>query len=143
MEKETAGFPFFVFSYDDARIQKLHFCLGNLSRWDASLDNEEKKPRCDWYDEKGDFLLRPDKLPRYGPNFMWMFMTLAKFWGKLGRRIRSARTEAAVKEICNDTVVMCVARVFFIAIPYVLTWPGADLCASTTRKILCLNVFLS
>ena len=43
MEKETAGFPFFVFSYEAARIQKLHFCVGNLSSWDASLDNKETR----------------------------------------------------------------------------------------------------
>jgi hypothetical protein len=43
MEKETSSFPFFVAEYDDVRIQKLHFCFGNLSRWDASLENEETR----------------------------------------------------------------------------------------------------
>jgi hypothetical protein len=108
VQKEINKFPFFVSSYDQQRIQKLHFMWGNVSRLDFAKNDASAgaAPRSNWFDDEGVFMNRVDMLEDYGPSYMHLFMKLCRGMGSWGKKVRNIKTAAGVDNMLAKTMTM-------------------------------------
>ena len=101
-------FPFLVSSYEQPRIQRLHFMWGNVSRLDFARNDasESAAPRSDWFDVAEMFLNRVDLLEDYGPTYMHLFMKLCRGMGSWGKKVRNIKTAAGVDSMLEKKLTM-------------------------------------
>jgi hypothetical protein len=83
-------------------VQRLHLKFGNLSRVDARLNTEDRKPYCNWFCRDQEFIDRAGRLPLYGANYFPVLYVLLKGWAHVGKEYMIT-SEDEVDELMQKT----------------------------------------
>jgi hypothetical protein len=81
-------------------VQRLHFMFGNLSRVDARLNTENRKPYCNWFCRDQEFVVRAT--PSVWSKLFHMLYVLLKGCAHVGKE-NMITSEGEVDELMQKT----------------------------------------
>jgi len=101
--EENKEHPFTAATSYSPMVQRLHFMFGNLSRVDARLNTEDRKPYCNWFCRDAEYILRAGRLPLYGANYFPLLYAILKGWAVVGKTFLEITSEDQVDELMQQT----------------------------------------